>query len=41
MERGAEVRGKKIIHRLVQLAFRGKNVYVSNVCMCIHKSECV
>lgn len=35
MEKGAEVRGNKIIHRLVQLAFRGKTVYV-NMCVCVY-----
>lgn len=35
MEKEAEARGNKIIHRLVQLAFRGKTVYVS-MCVCVY-----
>lgn len=40
MEKGADVREKKMIHGFVQLAFRGKTVR-EHVCMCIHKSECL
>lgn len=35
MEKGADVRGKEIIRKLVQLAFRAKNVYVS-MCVCVY-----
>lgn len=40
MKKGADVRGKKIIPGLVQLAFRGKNVCMS-MCVCVYTKVCL
>lgn len=36
MEKGADVRGKEIIHKLVQLAFRAKKCAREHVCVCVY-----